>query len=186
MLFFEKAKEEKENLLSKWKDLYYKAYELGSAGLVRASSDKFTNPIGIITSSSLKILFEAVVGDDVEPLDVQNALKELIQLRSIQKMSPTEAVGPLVQLKKLFKEEIVSFCLKENNESKNIKNVFDEYFIAEARIDSLFLMALDLYAHQKEKIFNLRVEEIHRNQSQVVRWAKLHEKKQNTNHKTEG
>lgn len=49
----------------------------------------------------------------------------------------------------------------------------NEYLAVESRVDSLGLMALDLYAGDREKVFNLRVEEIKRSQSQVVRWATL-------------
>ncbi len=51
-----------------------------------------------------------------------------------------------------------------------------------ARIDGLLLVSLDLYAEDRERVYNLRVEEIHRSQSQVVRWAKLREEKMSTNH----
>ncbi len=186
MLLTIKASEDKKILLDKWTDMFYKAYPLGSTGFVRSSSDEFANPVGSITIASLDILFDAIIGKSVDPQKVQDALIELIQLRAIQKMSPSQAVGPLVQLKKIIKSEVFDFCYKENKDLKGYAKLFDEYFIMEARIDSLFLMALDLYAVQKEKVFNLRVEEIHRNQSQVVRWAKLQDEKRNNNHKTEG
>ena len=101
-------------------------------------------------------------------------------------MAPSKAVGPLVQIKMIFKQEVLSVCMKKNNDSKILEKIFDDYFIVEARIDALLLMALDLYASDREKVTNLRIEEIHRSQSQVVRWAKLREEKLQTNHNTEG
>ncbi len=186
MLLSVKAKEDKKILLTKWTDFFYKAYPLGSTGFVRSSTDEFANPVGHITTTSLDLLLDAVIGQSVDPQKVQDALVELIQLRAIQKMSPSQAVGPLVQLKKIIKEDVFSICVKENKELKGLNKLFDEYFIMEARVDSLFLMALDLYAAHKERVFNLRVEEVHRSQSQIVRWAKLDEEKRNSNHNTEG
>lgn len=186
MLFIEKAKADKATLLQKWVDMLYCAYPLGSSGFVRTSKDNFTNPIGFVTQTSLNILYDAIIGDDVDPAKVSAALTELVQLRAIQNMTPSKAVGPLTQLKSLLKQEVLSVCMKENKDSKMLEKLFDEYFIVDTRIDTLFLMALDLYSGNREKVFNLRVEEIHRSQSQVVRWAKMREEKLKTNHNTEG
>lgn len=186
MLFIEKAKADKNTLLQKWIDVFYSAYPLGSTGFVRTSKDNFTNPIGFVTQNSLDVLYDAVLGDDVDPAKVGTALAELVQLRAIQNMTPSKAVGPLTQLKSILKKEVLSVCMKKNNDSKMLEKLFDEYFIVDARIDTLVLMALDLYSGNREKIFNLRVEEIHRSQSQVVRWAKMREEKLKTNHNTEG
>lgn len=186
MSFTEFAKKNKDTLLQKWVDVFYSAYPLGSSGFVRTSKDKFTNPIGIITQSSLNVLYDAVIGEDIEPESVKNALAKLIELRAVQEMSPSRAVGPLVQMKHIFKQEVYQACLEESKDSKSLQQLFDDYFIVEARIESLLFMAFDLYSGDREKIFNLRVEEIHRSQSQLVRWAKVHEKKLQTNHNTEG
>ena len=186
MLFIEKAKADKEILLQKWVDMFYCAYPLGSTGFVRTSKDNFTNPIGFVTQTSLNILYDAVIGDDVDPAKVHNALAELVQLRAIQNMTPAKAVGPLGQMKSLLKQEVLAECMKKNKDSKMLEKLFDEYFIVDARIDALLLMALDLYSSNREKVFNLRVEEIHRSQSQVVRWAKRREENLTTNHNTEG
>lgn len=185
--FIESAKENKEVILQKWVDVFYSAYPLGSSGFVRTSKDRFTNPIGIITQSSLTVLYDAVLGDDVEPQKVQEALFDLIQLRAVQDMTPSKAVGPLAQLKLILKQEVYQSCLvaclEKSKDLKGAQALFDDFFIVEARIESLLLMAFDYYASDREKIFNLRVEEIHRNQSQLVRWAKVREEKLQTNHK---
>ena len=186
MLFLEKIKTDKSILLQKWVDMFYGAYPLGSSGFVRTSKDKFTNPIGLITQTSLDTLYDAVIGEDIDPQKVSAALTEIVQLRAIQSMTPSKAVGPLVQLKMIFKQDVLSTCIEKSNDSKSSKQLLDDYFIVDARIDALLLMSLDFYSSDREKVFNLRVEEIHRSQSQVVRWAKLREEKIKTNHNTEG
>lgn len=182
MLFNERVKRDKAVLLQKWVDKYYAAYPLGSTGFVRTSTDRFKNPIGIITQTSLNTLYDAVIGEDIELADVHNALNELIKLRAIQEMPASRAVGPMAQLKSLFKEEVFDELVKENKDLKVLQEIFEEFFMVAARIDGLLLVSLDLYAEDREKVYNLRVEEIHRSQSQVVRWAKLREEKMSTNH----
>ena len=102
MLFYERVKQNKAVLLQKWVDKYYAAYPLGSTGFVRTSTDRFKNPIGIITQTSLNTLYDAAIGEDIELAGVHNALNELIKLRAIQEMPASRAVGPMAQLKTLL------------------------------------------------------------------------------------
>lgn len=185
MLFLDTVKQNKPVLLQKWVDKYYAAYPLGSTGFIRTSTDRFQNPIGIITQTSLNTLYDAAIGEDIELSDVHKALAELVQLRAVQEMPPSRAVGPMAQLKSLFKEEVFDNLVKENKDPKIFQEIFEEFFTVEARIDGLLLLSLDLYAADREKVFNLRVEEIHRSQSQITRWAKLREEKMSTNNNSE-
>ena len=60
-------------------------------------------------------------------------------------------------------------CLKPENGPQ----VLNEYLAMESRIDTLGLMALDMYSEARERVFRIRVEEVKRSQSQVIRLAKL-------------
>ena len=91
----------------------------------------------------------------------------------------------MAQLKTVFKEEVFDELVKNNNNSKILQEIFEDFFTVAARIDSLLLLSMDLYSADREKVFNLRVEEIHRSQSQITRWAKLREEKMSTNNNSE-
>ena len=78
--------------------------------------------------------------------------------------------------------EVFDVLVKENKDSKVLQELMNDFFMVESRIDSLLLLSLDMYAADREKVYQLRVEEVHRSQSQVVRWAKLREEKLTTNH----
>lgn len=182
MLLIEKAKQEKNVLLQKWVDKYYASYPLGSTGFIRTSLDRFKNPIGVITQTSLNTLYDAALGEDIDLSDVHCALEDLVRLRAIQEMPASRAVGPMAQLKTLFKVEVFDVLVKENKDSKVLQELMNDFFTVESRIDSLLLLSLDMYVADREKVYQLRVEEVHRNQSQVVRWAKLREEKLTTNH----
>lgn len=186
MLFVDKVKEQKSVLLQKWIDNFYASYPLGSTGFVRTSTDKFTNPIGVITQSNLSILYDAVLGEDIDKDTFVAALTEVVQLRAIQQMSPSQAVGPIVQLKSLLKDHVFYVLCKDTKDCDEIISLTEQYIVVEARIDSLLVMALDMYAAQREQIYTLRVEEVKRNQSQVLRWAKLREEKERSRLETEG
>jgi hypothetical protein len=154
----------RDKLLPKWVDGFFSSYPLSGTGFLRTGIDPFTNPVGMATRSSLAVLYDAVPGNDVAPADLRLALARLMEVRAVQDMSPSRAVGALYLLKNLFREHVLPACSGQDA-------LLREYLEAESRIDSLALLAFDLYSHDREKVFSARVEEVKRSQSQVLRWA---------------
>lgn len=163
-------------LLPRWTELFFAAYPLDGPGFLRTQTDPFANPVGRIVREALPVLYDAVAGNDADSGAVRAALADLVRLRAVQAMPPSEAVGPVFLLKQLLREAVLPDWLKPGSGGEAggaPRDRLNDYLAVESRVDSLGLMALDLYAGDREKVFNLRVEEIQRNQSQVVRWATL-------------
>lgn len=154
----------KEEILKAWLDSFFASYPLESAGFLRTGTDTFSNPVGFTTQVNAKVLFDAALGEEVPPERVNEALEKLMHMRAIQEMPPSQAVGALYLLKEILRGKAMPDI------RKNIGHL-DEYLAVESRIDSLALLALDMYTASREKVFRLRVEELKRSQSQVLRWA---------------
>ena len=169
----ELCNERRATLLPRWTELFFAAYPLDGPGFLRTQTDPFANPVGRIVRESLPVLYDAAAGNDVEPDAVHAALADLMRLRAVQDMPPAKAVGPVFLLKTLLREAVLPEFVRQDAGGGNTVARLNEYLAVESRVDSLGLMALDLYAGDREKVFNLRVEEIKRSQSQVVRWATL-------------
>lgn len=170
----ELCNERRTTLLPRWTELFFAAYPLDGPGFLRTQTDPFANPVGRIVREALPVLYDAVAGNDANPDAVRAALAELMRLRAVQDMPPAKAVGPLFLLKPLLREIVLPEWLKAaGDQSPGVPERLYPYLAVESRVDSLGLLALDLYAGDREKVFNLRVEEIKRSQSQVVRWATL-------------
>lgn len=179
MSITELCNEQRAALLPRWTELFFAAYPLSSPGFLRTQTDPFANPVGRIVRDSLPVLYDAVAGNDADPDAVTHALADLVRLRAVQDMPPAKAIGPVFLLKTLLREVVLPEVLRmtsgdtgDNGDNGPAAHL-NEYLAAESRVDSLGLMALDLYAGDREKVFNLRVEEIKRSQSQIVRWATL-------------
>lgn len=157
----------RETLLPRWAECFFSGYPLESTGFLRSRQDPFANPVGQTTRDALAALYDAVAGADMDADTVKNALDKLMHLRAVQDMSPSHAVGPLYLIKNILREHVLPACLESND-----KDGLSAYLALESRVDSLALMALDMYTGAREKVFNLRVEEIKRSQSQILRWAK--------------
>lgn len=168
------CEKQRDKLLPKWVDAFFSSYALDSVGLLRTQSDPFTNPVGEITRRSLAVLYSAVVGSDVEQKTVSSALEELVRVRAVQDMPPTSAVGALFLLKPILREYLLPQIQKAT--TPGLAELLQEYLDMESRLDSLALLAFDLYSANRETVFNIKVEEIKRGQSQITRWATLRQK----------
>ena len=161
---------QREVLVDRWVNRFFSSYPLDSKGFMRTSRDRFANPVGETTRISAAILFDAVAGMDTDPAAVKQALHDLIWIRAIQDMPPSKAVGALYLLKDILRSELLPSCLKmESSREDTLKKYLD----MESRLDTLGLMALDMYSEARERVFRIRVEEVKRSQSQVIRLAKL-------------
>lgn len=170
----------REELLGAWVEKFISSYPLQSAGFVRTSTDPFANPVGQTTRASLRVLFDAVIGLDTSPREVKAALDDLIRLRAVQDFTPSQAVGPLFLLKDILRAALSAPDPAKADDNKGqpgreeaapAGEMLDGLFEAEARLDSLALLALDLYAADRERIFRMRVNEVKRSQSSLLRWA---------------
>ena len=160
----------REALVDRWVNRFFASYPLDSKGFMRTSRDRFANPVGETTRMAAGVLFNAVIGMDAEPETVKGALHDLIWIRAVQDMPPSKAVGALYLLKEILRSEVLPECLKPENSGPE---VLKAYLDVESRLDTLGLLALDMYSDARERVFRIRVEEVKRSQSQVIRLAKL-------------
>ena len=160
----------RETLVDQWVNRFFASYPLDSKGFMRTKRDRFANPVGETTRMAAGVLFDAVIGMDTDPATVKQALHDLIWIRAVQDMPPSKAVGALYLLKDILRGEILPECLKPEHAGMEI---LKEYLAMESRLDTLGLMALDMYSEARERVFRIRVEEVKRSQSQVIRLAKL-------------
>ena len=170
MDIIELCSSQRDVLVDRWVNRFFSSYPLDSSGFMRTSRDRFANPVGETTRIAAAVLFDAVIGKDAGAESVKTALHVLVWVRAVQDMPPSKAVGALFLLKDLLRSEILPKCLKPDLSGTAALN---EYLAMESRVDTLGLMALDMYAEARERVFRVRVEEVKRSQSAVIRLAKL-------------
>jgi hypothetical protein len=81
----------------------------------------------------------------------------------VQDFSPSQAVGFVFVFKKLLREEFL--------ETLDAEGRLPELLAMEARVDNLALMAFDLYNSAREQVFRMRVDEVKRAQSNLLKRA---------------
>ena len=83
---------------------------------------------------------------------ISSALNDIIKIRAIQDFSPSKAVAFVLLLKKIIYDELED-DLKD-------KDIFYEFLRMESIIDRIALMAFDLYMDCREKVNQIRINQI--------------------------
>ena len=138
-------------ILERWFQLILETYPADSSRLLKQDKDRFANPVGYTISQEIKTLYEELLqGMNTDRL--ATCLDNIIRIRSVQDFLPSQAVAFIFLLKRAVREELAS----ENKE----KGAVEELLEFESRIDKLVLLALDTYMKCREKVFEIRVNEV--------------------------
>ncbi len=138
-------------ILERWFQLILETYPAGTSRFLKKEKDRFVNPVGYTTSREIGVLYEELLrGMDSDKLSV--SLDNIIRIRSVQDFSPSQAIAFIFVLKKAIREELASE-IRENQ-------LFEELLRFESRIDELALLALDIYMKCREKVYEIRVNEV--------------------------
>ena len=149
--------------IQKWTDAVFALYPFQTTGFLRTQKDRFANPVGHATARAAEVLYDAVTGRDAEQAEIDEALSALIRIRAVQDLRPEQAVGALTLLGPVLRELFLTEALAEGE--------LDSFLDALARLDSLLLLAFNLYVADREALYAERVAECRREQSQLRRWA---------------
>ena len=155
-------REHKKALVERWIEAVFATYPLDTTGFLRTRQDEFCNPVGEITTTMGGYLYDAAAGEHIIPDRVQEALSRFVKLRSVQDFAPSQGLGVIYVFKQLMRETLLPLFVQGGK--------VDVYLEAESRVDTLALMAFDMYLSSRETLAEQRIKEIRDQHSQIVRW----------------
>jgi hypothetical protein len=164
MTFESELAERRAELSEKWADLILQTYPKETQKIWGRQKDRFQNPVGAAIIDATRELFDHML-DWQDAERIATSLDTLIRIRSVQDFSPSQAVSFVFLLKKLLRDEF--FKTMQGN------GTLDELLRFEAKVDNLAMMSFDIYSKGRETIYRLRVEEVKRAQSSLLRKAGL-------------
>ncbi len=139
----------KETVLDKWRKAIIASYSPDASLFLRNQKNQFANPVGFtIEKETAEIVQTLFDGGDIETLAI--SLDRLIRIRSVQDFTPSQATLFLFQLKRIIREETTVESAED----------YQKMAALEERIDSLALLAFDIYSRCREQIYDLRLKEI--------------------------
>jgi hypothetical protein len=113
--------------------------------------DRFRNPVGHALKESLPILVDQAIGDMNESRIV-TALDSIVKIRAVQDFSAAQAVVFIFFLKHVLQDILPKEIQQNGNGLAPI----------ESRIDGMALLAFDIFLQCREKMQELKVNEIRR------------------------
>ena len=141
--------EKKNAIVRKWTDQVLDTY--GSPEFFKKQKDRFANPIGATISDGLQSLFGILLGGG-EIDAASKPLENIIKIRAVQDFTPSQAVSFVYLLKTIIHEELAK--------EKGKEQFLESLPALEARIDTIALMAFDYYMNCRERLHQIRINEV--------------------------
>lgn len=142
----------------------FATYPLETSGFLRTKTDPFTNPVAHMTKQAANILFDAITEEEVDPAETKKALERFIRLRAVQKFNPSQNLSVIYIMKPVLRQMVLAEIL-ENGQ-------LDDYLLMESRLDTLALLAFDMYMEARETLAESRIKEIRAQYAQLAKWAR--------------
>jgi len=152
--------EKKTAITAKWLEKTLATYSQDASVFFKKVKNQFANPVGQTLSSGLEAIYKTLL----EKMDAEKLcshLEEVIKVRSVQDFTPSRAVVFIFMLKEAIRE-----ILKDELKDQKVLSQLAEF---ELKIDQLALFAFDLFVKTREKMYELRVNEVKRQVSTLMK-----------------
>ena len=143
--------QKKDIIQEKWFQAILDTYPADTAKFLKKGKDQFTNPVGHTISHEIGGLYEELL-TGMNPEKISPFLESIIKIRAVQDFSPSQAIAFILGLKKIIRKTLKSEIRQHG--------FFEELADFEERIDALALLAFDIYMELKDKICEIRINEV--------------------------
>jgi hypothetical protein len=152
-------KKKKAEILDRWLQLILETYPLDRSTFLTKEKDRFLNPVGQTFFEETRTLYEGLL-NDIDAERASASLEKIIQIRTVQDFSPSQAVQFIHGLKQALREKLRDEIRREE--------VFKEWLELESQIDRLSLLAFDIYTKCREKITEIRINEMRKEKDRAL------------------
>lgn len=154
----------KTAIQQRWLDVIIKAYPTDTSGFLKNQKDIFRNPVGHTISQGIDNILELMIDGGGFDEDLP-FLDDIIKVRAIQDFTPAQALSFIFSLKTVVRE-VLEGEIRQNQ-------LYDELSMFEAKIDELVLYAFNNYVKCREKLYELRTDELKRMTFTLLKKANL-------------
>ncbi|MFH0789645.1 MAG: RsbRD N-terminal domain-containing protein [Pseudomonadota bacterium] len=154
----------KSAILKRWFELTIETYPEETVRFLKSKKNRFANPVGHILSKEIEPILDGLFqkGDLNTLLPF---LDNIIRIRAIQEFSPSQAIAFVFLLKQVIREEMEPE-IRESHIGRDLLEL-------ESRIDELGLLSFDIFMKCREKIYDLKANELNNRTVRLLKRAKL-------------
>jgi hypothetical protein len=153
--------ENKATLVAKWLKLIFESYPPETAGFLQSKKNRFDNPVAYQISRGVKGLYDELLLEEMDADRTLGFLDEIIMVRAVQDFSPSQALAFIFLLKNLVRQEL--------GRDLHEKSMAEEVWELESRLDGLALLAFEAYTKRRERICEIRINEVKNRVSGLLR-----------------
>ena len=143
--------QKKKKITQKWFEAVINTYPVETARFLKRQSNPFANPVGQTTKQNLDVLFDLLIAD-LDHAKAEQALDPIIRIRAIQEFTPAQATRFVFDLKTVIHDILHSTAGNQQSTEQMLR--------LDRRIDELALIAFNIYMKCREKIYELKANEI--------------------------
>ena len=145
-------RQKKSSILHRWFTLTMDGYPPGAGAFFGKEKNSFANPVGSTLLGGMKVLLTYLL-DGTDCGKLSETLESMVKIRAVQDFSPSQALVFIFLLKQAVRREL-------DDEIKNALIPPGELLAFESRIDDLGLFSFDVYMKCREKIYELRTNQV--------------------------
>lgn len=157
--------EKRSTIINKWRSLIISSYPTDTQRFLKKEKNRFANPVGQTIAEDVEVLYDALT-TGVDTDKISSSLDNIIRIRAIQNFKPSKAVGFVLQLKKLIRDEMGTDSTEGNVLQREIETI-------EERIENAALLAFDIYNQCIRKLYEIRVNETKNQVAKLLERANL-------------
>jgi hypothetical protein len=154
----------KAAILSRWFDLTIATYPEETVKFLKSKKNRFANPIGYFLSQEIEPILNGLC-QRVDIKTLQPFLENIIRIRAIQDFSPSQAISFVFLLKQVIREEMEAE-IREGSIGRELLQF-------ESRIDELGLLSFNIFMKCREKIYDLKANELKNRTVRLLKRANL-------------
>lgn len=151
MSFRDILQQKKSAILDRWFQLILETYPPDASQFLKKQNDPFANPVGHAISQGIGELYDGLI-EGGDPEKVSPILDQIIRIRAVQDFSPAQAVEFVFSLKEAMREALASEI--------RAGAIVNDLLELESRIDKTALLSFDIFMKCREKIYEIRANEI--------------------------
>lgn len=156
--------ERRASILGRWFDAIIESYPANTSAFIKNQGDRFANPVGYAIHTGIEgILDELLNGGDLR--GASSFLDDIIRVRAVQDFSASEAVAFIFDLKRVIRKELEGV--------DGDKGMSYALSALDSRIDGLACLSFDIYMGCREKLYELKVNEVRNMTFRLLKMANL-------------
>ena len=156
--FGELLQQRKAAIVERWLEVALSVYPEEGAAAFQSQQDPFANPVGHALRTGVGAIFDALL-NGLDSAAIRDPLQDILSIRAVQDLSASRALGFIFELKAAVRAELGSA------RDPRFEQELTEF---DSRVDQVALAAFDVFVQCRERLCELRINEVKRQVSWVV------------------